>query len=254
MREIIHTIQQGRTIMRYHLLTLTFPFWRGGLAALMISLLVGCAGGSAQTVSPLRGDEPLPRPPVFLIYNFAVDSEDVIVDTAGLTTGNKGTAFERQTVGRDYANSLAGALVTKLMEEGITSRRATGSTHIPLNAIAVKGQFILIDEGDEIKRTTIGFGAGAEDVSAMVQVYQMRKAGLMRISEIEAEAHGRKTPGVAGPAAVAVGAGMVVGLVISSAMNVKAEAVDGSMQTTVDDIAEELVQRGVNYYKKRGWL
>ena len=88
----------------------------------------------------------------------------------------------------------------------------------------------------------------------MVQAYQMRKAGLMRLSEVEAEAHGRSTPGVAGPAAVAVGAGMVAGLVISSAMNVKSEAVDGSMQTTVDDLAEELVERPVSYYKKHGWL
>ena len=88
----------------------------------------------------------------------------------------------------------------------------------------------------------------------MVQVYQMRKAGLLRVSEVEAEAHGRKTPGVAGPAAVAVGAGMVAGLVVSSAMNVKSEAIDGSMQATVDDLAEELVERAVNYYEKRGWL
>jgi hypothetical protein len=205
-------------------------------------------------VSSLRGDEPLPRPPVFLIYDFAVDPEDVIVDTAGLTSGDEASTAERLTEGKEWANALSESLVRQFVDEGITARRATGSTHIPLNAIAVKGQFILIDEGDEIKRTTVGFGAGAEDVSIMVQVYQMKKPGLMRISEIEAEAHGRKTPGVAGPAAVAVGAGMVVGLVISSAMNVKSEAVDGSMQTTVDDLAEELVERAVNYYKKRGWL
>jgi hypothetical protein len=196
----------------------------------------------------------VPRPPVFLIYDFAVDPEDVMVDTAGLTSGDEASMAKRLSEGKEWANALTESLVRQFVEEGITSRRATGSTHIPLNAIAVKGQFISIDEGDEIKRTTIGFGAGAEDVSVMVQVYQMRKAGLMRISEIEAEGHGRKTPGVAGPAAVAVGAGMVAGLVVSSAMNVKSEAVDGSMQTTVDDIAEELVQRGVNYYKKRGWL
>jgi hypothetical protein len=205
-------------------------------------------------VSSLRGDEPLPRPPVFLIYNFAVDPEDVMVDTSGLTSGDEASTAERLSEGKEWANALSESLVRQFVEEGITSRRATGSTHIPLNAIAVKGQFISIDEGDEIKRTTIGFGAGAEDVSVMVQVYQMRKAGLMRISEIEAEGHGRKTPGVAGPAAVAVGAGMVAGLVVSSAMNVKSEAVDGSMQTTVDDIAEELVQRAVSYYQKRGWL
>ena len=133
--------------MKYHPLQSRLPFWRAGLAALLGSLLVGCAGASVETVSPLRVDEPLPRPPVFLIYNFAVDPEDVAVDTTGLTMGSKGTTFQRDTQGRDYANALAGALVTKLAEKGITSRRATGSTHIPLNAIVVKGQFISIDEG-----------------------------------------------------------------------------------------------------------
>jgi hypothetical protein len=71
----------------------------------------------------------------------------------------------------------------------------------------------------------------------------------MRISEIGAVGIEKNTPGVAGPAAGAVGAGMVIGLVVSAAMKVQSEAVDGSMQSTVDDIAEELVQRGVNYYK-----
>ena len=177
-----------------------------------------------------------------------------MVDTTGLTSGDEASSSEHLSEGKEWANALSQSLVRQFVEEGITARRATGSTHIPLNAIAVKGLFISIDEGDEIKRTTVGFGAGAEDVSIMVQVYQMRKAGLMRISEVEAEAHGRKTPGVAGPAAVAVGAGMVAGLVVSSAMNVKSEAIDGSMQNTVDDLAEELVQRAVSYYKKRGWL
>jgi hypothetical protein len=234
--------------------TVPWPYSGAVLVALIALFLVGCAGGSAKQVGSLRGDETLPRPPVFLIYNFAVDPEDVMVDTSGLTSGDEASTAERLSEGKEWANALSESLVRQFVEEGITSRRATGSTHIPLNAIAVKGQFISIDEGDEIKRTTVGFGAGAEDVSVLVQVYQMRKPGLMRISEIEAEGHGRKTPGVAGPAAVAVGAGMVAGLVVSSAMNVKSEAVDGSMQSTVDDIAEELVQRGVNYYKKRGWL
>lgn len=234
----------------------TVPWqYSGAVPAILIALfLVGCAGGSAKKVSSLRGDEPLPRPPVFLIYNFAVDPEDVMVDTTGLTSGDEASTAERLSEGKEWANALSESLVRQLVEEGITTRRAKGSTHIPLNAIVVKGQFIQIDEGDEAKRTTVGFGAGSEDVSVMVQVYQMRKTGLLRISEVEAEAHGRKTPGVAGPAAVAVGAGMVAGLVVSSAMNVKSEAVDGSMQTTVDDLAEELVERTVNYYKKRGWL
>lgn len=232
----------------------SWPYLSTVFAALVPFFLAGCAGGSAKPVSSVRGDEPLPRPPVFLIYDFAVDPEDIIVDTAGLTTESEASTAERLTEGKVWANALSESLVRQLVEGGITARRAAGSTHIPLNAIAVKGQFIKIDEGDEIKRTTVGFGAGAEEVHAMVQVYQMRKEGLMRLSEVEAEAHGRSTPGVAGPAAVAVGAGMVAGLVVSSAMNVKSEAVDGSIQTTVDDLAENLVERAVSYYKKRGWL
>ncbi len=239
---------------RESIVTIPWSYSGAVLVVLVTLFLVGCAGGSAKKVSSLRGDEPLPRPPVFLIYDFAVDPEDVMVDTTGLTSGDEASTAERLSEGKEWANALSESLVRQLVEEGITARRATGATHIPQNAIAVKGQFIEIDEGDEIKRTTIGFGAGAEDVHAMVQVYQMRKAGLMRLSEVEAEAHGRSTPGVAGPAAVAVGAGMVAGLVISSAMNLKSEAVDGSMQATVDDLAEGLVERTVSYYKKRGWL
>ncbi len=234
--------------------TVPWPYSGAVLVALITLFLVSCAGGSAKQMSSLRGDDPLPRPPALPIYDFAVDPEDVMVDTAGLTSGDEASTAERLAEGKEWANALSESFVRQFVEEGITSRRATGSTHIPLNAIVVKGQFILIDEGDEIKRTTIGFGAGAEDLSAMVQVYQMRKAGLMRISEVEAEAHGRKTPGIAVPAAMTAGTGMVAGLVVSSAMNLKSEAVDGSMQATVDDLAEELVERAVSYYKKRGWL
>jgi len=172
----------------------------------MVSLLVGCAGGSAKPTGLLRVDVPPIRPSVFLIYNFAVNPEDVIVDT-GLTRGNETSTSERLAKGKAWANALSEALVMQLVKEGITSRRATGSTHIPLNAIVVKGQFFSIDEGSKLKRTTIGFGMGAEEVRAMVQVYQMRKAGLLHISEIEAEAHGRKTPGVVGPGGRGCGSG-----------------------------------------------
>ena len=171
----------------------TVPWLYSGavLVALIAFFLGGCAGGSAKQVGS-QGNEPLLRPPVFLIYDFAVDPEDVMVDTTGLTSGDEASTAERLSEGKEWANALSESLVRQFVEEGITSRRATGSTHIPLNAIAVKGQFISIDEGDEIKRTTIGFGAGAEEVSVMVQVYQMKKAGLMRISEIEAEGQENK--------------------------------------------------------------
>ncbi len=234
----------------------TFPWQYSSamLPALIALFLVGCAGGSATKTGSSRGSESVPRPSVFLIYDFAVDAEDVVIDTPGLNMEDNTSTSERRAKGKVWATALSKSLVRQLSEEGITAKRATGSTHIPMNAIAVKGQFISIDEGDAVRRTSIGFGMGTEEVHAMVQVYQMRKKGLIHVSEIETEAHGRKTPGVVGPAAVAAGAGMFVGLAVSAAVNVKSEGLDGSLQTTVDNLAGEIVERAVSYYKKRGWL
>jgi hypothetical protein len=44
---------------------------------------------TANKTSSLSGDEPLPRPSAFLIYDFAVDPEDVMVDTTGLTSADE---------------------------------------------------------------------------------------------------------------------------------------------------------------------
>ena len=81
----------------------TLPWRYSGLvlAALIALFLMGCAGGSAKPVSSIKADEPLPRPPVFLIYDFAVDPEDVIVDTTGLTSGDEASTAERLSEGKE---------------------------------------------------------------------------------------------------------------------------------------------------------
>lgn len=226
------------------------------LAVLISAFGVSCAGGSARQIDTHRGTESLPPPPAAYIYNFSVDSKDVVVDTFGpdFITGDEASTSERIREGRKVANALAEQLVTQLAGKGITARRATASTHIPMNALVVKGQFVTVKEGDEMGRVVIGFGTGAESLEARIQVYQMRKDGLKWLSTGEGESHGRSTPGVAGPAAVAAGAGMMVGLVVSSTLNVKSEVFDGSIETSVKNLAEELVENAVKFYKRQGWL
>ena len=225
------------------------------LASLLALFLAGCAGGSAKVGQQYSGGKSLPRPPVVLVYQFAVDADDVVVDTFGLDIGNKqASTLERVKRGRAFARALSLKLVNKVDELGIPVRAATPHTKVPLNAIVVKGQFVTIDEGDQTKRTMIGFGAGAEEVRVRVQVYQMTEMGLRRISEAEGEAHGRKTPGVVGPAGVAAGTGMVVGLVVSAGMNIKSEAIDGSMETTLNNLVEQFIENAARFYKRQGWF
>ena len=82
----------------------------------------------------------------------------------------------------------------------------------------------------------------------------MTETGLNRISEAEGEAHGRKTPGMAGPAAIAGITGNVIGVVVSGGMNIKSEAIDGSMDTTLNNLVEEFVENAARFYKRQGWL
>jgi len=95
--------------------TVPWPYSGAVLVALIALFLVGCAGGSAKQVSS-RGDEPVPRPPVFLIYDFAVDPEDVMVDTAGLTSGDEASTAERLSEGKEWASALSESLVRQFVE------------------------------------------------------------------------------------------------------------------------------------------
>lgn len=224
------------------------------LASLLALLLVSCAGGSAKVGQQYSGGTLLPRPPVVVIYQFAVDADDVVVDTFGGGIGKEASTLERVKRGRVFARELALKLVKKVAELGIGTRVATPKTMVPMNALVVKGQFLTIDEGSKVKRTMIGFGAGAEEVRVRVQVYQMTETGLQRISEAEGEAHGRKTPGMVGPAAIAGVTGNVIGVVVAGGMNIKSEAFDGSMDTTLNNLVEQFVENAARFYKRQGWL
>jgi hypothetical protein len=224
------------------------------LAVLIAAFGVGCAGGSVEPGAQYTKGESLPRPPVVLVYDFTVDPADVDVDNLGpnFVSGEAPTS-ERIQQGRAVAQALSEELVTEMVKLGITARRGGGSINVPMHALLVKGQFVSIEEGDQIKRVVVGFGAGSGGLQAHVQVYQQTETGLKPISEAKGEAHGRKTPGVAGPAAVAAGAGMFVGLVISSTVTAGSE-LTGDMSTHVENLAEEFAERAEKFYKDQGWL
>jgi hypothetical protein len=224
------------------------------LAVLIVAFGVGCAGGSVEPGRQYTKGESLPRPPVVLVYDFTVDPADVAVDQLGpdFVSGEAPTS-ERLQQGRAVAQALSEELVTEMAKLGITARRARDSSNVPMHSLVIKGQFVSIEEGDQITRVVVGFGAGGGGLQAHVQVYQQTKTGLKPIVTAEGEAHGRKTPGVAGPAAVAAGAGMFVGLAVSSTVTAGSE-LTGDMDTHVNDLAEEFAGRAEKFYQGQGWL
>lgn len=119
----------------------------------------------------------------------------------------------------------------------------------------MKGQFVEINEGDQMARVTVGFGAGTEELRVRIQVYQVgAHGGLRRIRESFGEAHGDKMPGMAVPVGVGAAAGnVVVSAGVSAGMNVVSELNSG-MDSAAENLAEQFVERAKTVYGDQGWL
>jgi hypothetical protein len=127
------------------------------LAALAISIAVGCAGATVERGPQYAQDRPLPRPPVLVVYDFAVDANDVVVDTFGPNFLQDTASHSKEVASaRTVASSLSETLVAELGKRGIRAQRATHASPPPLNAAVVKGQFLTIQEGDRTARMLIG--------------------------------------------------------------------------------------------------
>jgi hypothetical protein len=210
-----------------------------------------CAGSSATQRVDAAG---LRRPPVVLVYPFAVDPEDVVVDTFGpsFATG-EGTVSERVQSGRRIARDLAHEIVKALDARGIRAEAAGASSEPPLYAALVKGQFVSVSEGDQMLRFTIGFGSGTESLRANLQVYQVTPSGLQRLVAGSGEARGDRMPGMVVPLGAAGVAGRAAPIVIGGGFNVVSE-LKGPLGNRIRDLAAQFAERALEYYVERGWL
>jgi hypothetical protein len=229
------------------------------LAGILISGLLAIGMGCASAgVTPMGGgpdQSMLPRPGVFYVYDFAVGPEDVMVDSLGaefMSTGEK--LSEEEKTAYATAEQFSVALVSELRKEGINAQRINRGSVPALHSIVLKGQFVTIDKGSRFKRMVIGFGAGSSEIRARVQAYQATARGLHRIVEVEAQATGSKTPGMAVP--VAGGAAMgtaATSAVISGGMNIAREA-KGAMNPDAERMAKKIAERAKAFYVRQGWL
>jgi Tfp pilus assembly protein PilW len=117
---------------------------------------MGCASAGVTPVAGTADQSMLPRPSVVLVYDFAVRTDDVVIDTLGAEFQSEGkTLTEEEQIAYATADQLSVALVDALSESGINARRARDEDAPPLHAILLKGQFITIDKGSRIKRMVI---------------------------------------------------------------------------------------------------
>ena len=222
-----------------------------------ICLSMGCASTKVIDRQQLV-NEKLPRPDHILVYDFAATPEDIPTDSSLAGKYDEHSTpqtAEQIDAGRKIGADIAEQLVEEINNMGMPVERASISATPQINDIVIRGYLLSIDEGSSDKRIMVGFGSGASELDVAVEGYQMTDQGLRKLGSGTVDADGSKTPGVAGPLAVAIARGNPVGLIVSGGMKLYGEEsgkskIEGRIKQTVGEIADVLKER----FKQQGWI
>ena len=228
----------------------------------LIMTIVGCASTKVQPLSVYGSSEPLPRPDRILVYDLAASPEaitpngGVIARLHSLASATSQTE-ERSKVGREVADALSEELVRRIRALGLPAERASSLQPLADGTLAIEGQFISIDEGNRLRRTVIGFGAGESEVRTLVQVYLGMDGAQHLVQEFETSAESSKAPGMAAMMGAGAAARGAAALGTAAVAGGGIHAATESRQTAEADAqrtADALVKRLAHFFAAQGWI
>jgi hypothetical protein len=227
--------------------------------AFLVALLAGCAQSTVQT----RGEvaqSGLPRPQRILVHNFAVSADDVkqssgLFATLGRELANSNQTAEQIEIGREVSDALAEELTARIRALGFDTVRANPATPLVQNSLVIAGRFVNIDEGNRLRRTVIGLGAGQSSVDVTVSLFAPGRSGYRELATFDAHADSGNMPGAAvtGPAGAAAGASTAAVVATSAAMGV-AKGYRSMSTQQARQIADKIVEELSRYFARQGWI
>jgi hypothetical protein len=235
---------------------------RFALPALLAGLALGCAKAEVKDLET-KATGPLPKPPLALIYDFAVSPKDVDVDRWGLNdVRSQAPTKDQLRVGEAISRLFADALVQDLNKRSIKAQRGVATTPVPLHAVRIEGVFVTLREGDDAKRTMIGFGYGASKAEARVSAYQQTSGGKRFLGQGSVATKASRKPGSV--ASLARGSYFGLAFKVAAKGAEKAGAPDPTPERIKEmksglegDIrrgAQAVSERIEAEYRKQGWL
>ena len=234
-------------------------------ATLALAMVIGsaaCAPTKVRPVTSYGGADPLPRPDRVLVYDFAVEPEQVSLNRGlfarlGRQVSSASTTDDELKVAREVASGFSDELVARIQKLGMPAERATADQVAPPGTLAITGEFLTIDEGNRMRRMIIGFGAGQSEVKALVQVALQTAHGPLLAEELEASAESARTPGVgpmAGAGVAARGAAEAASTVaVSGGVHALTER-RSEVEADARRIADELGKQLKKLFARHGWI
>lgn len=228
------------------------------LAGCAAAVLAGCASTNVSDQNQHEGF--LPRPSQVYIYNFAVSPDEVKLGTgiaADIEDWSKKTprTVQERAIGQQVSEALAKHLVSEIQNLGFVALRANGAPPVSGNVLAVQGQFISIDEGNQTERVVIGLGLGRSDVRTRVQVYEYESAKKTVADQFEVDAKSGRKPGAAETMGAGAAAGhLATSAAVSAGLAVGSEEFSANVEADADRTAKSIARQLKEFFVTQGWI
>lgn len=227
--------------------------------SIALLLMVGCAKNNVQeNVAVINTN--MPKPSSVLIYNFAVNPED-IKTTSGIlgkiqTSMNKTTqSAEEQQVAREVSDAMATELTQKIAAMGLNPVRADQTLRPTQGSIVITGAFVNIDEGNAAQRNVVGLGMGQSSLDSKVVVLAPSASGNQELISFDAHADSGSMPGAAVTAPVSAASGAATAATVAT--NVATGAVKTYKSASAQQakkMAENIANQLAIYFAQQGWI
>lgn len=217
------------------------------VAAGLCTGLCGCGTAKVSTRRTV-GAAPTGKPTVIYVSDFDLNAAAIKSKPGLLPPPPKlpgvgdmlpplpGMPKKPEVLARDLVDSMSTSLLKDLNKAGLTARRLKAGESIPTSGWLVRGVFTEVDQGNQLHRAVIGFGAGKTDLQVVVDINDLSQGAPKPFYELKTTADSGKAPG-AGPMIVLSPAGAAARFVIAGG------DLNRNVKQTASKIATELVER-----------
>jgi hypothetical protein len=227
-----------------------------GVLAAAVCLSIGAqaqtplsAKVNVTPISVYTGATPLPKPAKILVYDFAVNPDDVQVDKVQsmrprhLITGDK----KPDAVAASASKKFSAELVKALEKTGIPVEHVATGTAAADNQMAIQGTFTSLKEGTKIERDTVGMGTGSANVQTTVDVHVKKGDDSVLLSHFSTD----MKPGANTGSLVPVAAGLDPAAVVAkSTVMDRRKTLNAYASKTADATAKEIIKS----MAAQGWI
>lgn len=177
------------------------------VALVLPMLLGGCGSAKVKTDRELTATA-AQRPMVVYVADFELDVANVHAERGILPPPPPplpglgqvlpklpGTPREPASRARDVVELMSTSLVKDLDDKGFATRRLARGESLPAHGWLVRGVFTNVQEGNQLRRAVIGFGAGSTDLQVLVTIDDLANGAPKPLYEVQTSADSGKLPG-----------------------------------------------------------